>query len=65
MNLHNAKAGSFQVAIQEYNGKFFFVGSVPMELLYKSTNAIGQTIYKSNMYNSKAEAEKALKEVLK
>lgn len=59
----NRSSGNFKPSISEYKGNFFFVGSVPEELGYWDKNSIGQDIFRSNIYKSKEDAQKALEAI--
>ncbi len=57
------KPGRFKPAINEYNGKFTFVGSIPENICIKKTNSIGQEYLASPVYNTREEAEAVLKTI--
>ena len=65
--MHNDNAtpissGQFEFSILKTpNSKFIFVGSVPVELLIKCKNKLGQDDYKSPIFETYEEAEQQLK----
>lgn len=61
--MNQNSTGRFKPAINEYKGRFFFVGNVPESLGTWGKNKIGQDIFNSNMYNSREEAQQALDSV--
>jgi len=63
MFMNGTKNRVFKPAINEYKGRFSFVGSIPESLGYWDKNSIGQEIFRSNIYNSRQEAEEALAKV--
>lgn len=46
----------FKLHLREYNGNWYFVGSIPLELTQEKRNTIGQEYRDSKTYHSEAEA---------